>query len=618
MGLDALLASLASLATAEDPQAALTAVREQIATLSAADLGRVDAALVTAFDALYGDDDAVRTPEQVELLAGIGEVTTAVRERAGEFTAAADRAASLRTAMHPPAPVVEPEPVAPTAPAAEPAAAAVAAEPEPAAALAITAPPVQATSVATPGANVVVNQGPSLAAMNAARPAALASRPTDAPAGPRVQVGLFTSTGAPGLARGDAIPSRAALGNLIHSRLKRFGQGAFEQQHLAQWRAEYPEDRQLSRDPNISEERINAVTSLSAITASGGVCNPVNVDYSVPTWGDDSRPLRDSLPSFSADRGGLRFVAPPKITDTVATASTAVWTEATDANPSSSTKALGTIVCGTEMEVYVDAIPTRTKVGNMQSRYSPEQVAASTDVVMTYAARVTELNLLAKITAASTTVAANRLLGAHRDVLAALDLALAAFRYRHRLPQNQWFRMLMPYWGQDMMRADILREQAHDDAGTDIRAVPDAVIEGWFTKRNCNVTWLQDSEPVDGTTAWTGFTPVSQQFGTQSAAYLLNWPTELHFWLFPEGSFLHLDGGTLNLGIVRDSVLDGTNDYETFTEIFESIAFRGVESYRVVATVLPTGQSALPIAVSAAPPILVGGSTTGHGNGGSF
>ena len=50
-----------------------------------------------------------------------------------------------------------------------------------------------------------------------------------------------------------------------------------------------------------------------AITASGGICLPVNVDYSVPTWSTADRPLRDGLPQFQANRGGLRFVAPPDI-----------------------------------------------------------------------------------------------------------------------------------------------------------------------------------------------------------------------------------------------------------------------------------------------------------------
>jgi hypothetical protein len=35
---------------------------------------------------------------------------------------------------------------------------------------------------------------------------------------------------------------------------------------------------------------------------------------------------------------------------------------------------------------------------------------------------------------------------------------------------------------------------------------------------------------------------------------------------FPAGHFLHLDGGGLELGIMRDSTVNSSNDYEVFEE----------------------------------------------------
>lgn len=34
-------------------------------------------------------------------------------------------------------------------------------------------------------------------------------------------------------------------------------------------------------------------------------------------------------------------------------------------------------------------------------------------------------------------------------------------------------------------------------------------------------------------------------------------------------TFIHLDGGKLDLGIVRDSVVNSSSDYEVFAEVFE-------------------------------------------------
>jgi hypothetical protein len=62
--------------------------------------------------------------------------------------------------------------------------------------------------------------------------------------------------------------------------------------------------------------------------------------------------------------------------------------------------------------------------------------------------------------------------------------------------------------------------------------------------------------------------------------------------MFAEGSFLFLDGGTLDLGVIRDSTLVGTNDYKMFVETFEGLAFVGVESLKVVSTISINGARA--------------------------
>jgi hypothetical protein len=61
------------------------------------------------------------------------------------------------------------------------------------------------------------------------------------------------------------------------------------------------------------------------------------------------------------------------------------------------------------------------------------------------------------------------------------------------------------------------------------------------------------------------------------------------WYLFAEGTFLFLDGGTLDLGVIRDSTLVGTNDYKMFVETFEGIAKVGVESIKVTSTISING-----------------------------
>jgi hypothetical protein len=83
-------------------------------------------------------------------------------------------------------------------------------------------------------------------------------------------------------------------------------------------------------------------------------------------------------------------------------------------------------------------------------------------------------------------------------------------------------------------------------------------------------------------------------FGAQqgSAAKLLEFPDSITWYLFSEGSFLFLDGGTLDLGIIRDSSLVGTNDYKMFIETFENVAFVGVESLKITSSISINGVAA--------------------------
>jgi hypothetical protein len=81
-------------------------------------------------------------------------------------------------------------------------------------------------------------------------------------------------------------------------------------------------------------------------------------------------------------------------------------------------------------------------------------------------------------------------------------------------------------------------------------------------------------------------------FGAQEATGLLEFPDSFVWYLFAEGSFLFLDGGTLDLGIIRDSTLVGTNDYKMFVETFENVAFVGIEALKITSTITVSGTAA--------------------------
>ncbi len=206
--------------------------------------------------------------------------------------------------------------------------------------------------------------------------------------------GVLVAAG--GYQAGQPVTDRLELGEMMGEQADaQVRQNSLEQKVVvASARFEYPEDRKLGANAEENTRKIDAVCGPQAmaynpitgeplgtsLVATGGICAPVNVDYSVPTWATAERPIRDGLASFEATRGGIVFVQPPDIAEWEA--ATAVWTEATDAEPAGQTKPVKVLACGTEEKVFVEAVSTRIGFGNMQARFAPEQVAANTDLAI--------------------------------------------------------------------------------------------------------------------------------------------------------------------------------------------------------------------------------------------
>jgi hypothetical protein len=355
---------------------------------------------------------------------------------------------------------------------------------------------------------------------------------------------------------------------------------------VASVKGQYTEDRILGDDTAKNMAKINAVTSPEAIVASGGLCAPLTAYYPLTVYGDAHRPVRDSLPVFKADRGGIRFMPAPRITDlqgsvrrTTAAQDAAGYTNQT---PSGSTapKPCLHVTCESEQQAIVQAVSRCLTFGNMGARTYPEQVEAWLKLGMAEFARYTEIELLNAISTASTALSAQQLYGSTYSLLEQVSLITTSFRARHRLSADRKLRVLMPFWATEIVRSDIAAQATGDGLGR--YNVSDAQIAEWFSARGANVTFFQDTT----TAAGTPFTdPVT-------AGVLQSWPNSIEWFIFPEGSFLYLDGGSLDLGLVRDSTLNSQNDYQIFYEEFFGLAFTGLESFKVTSQVCPNGSVA--------------------------
>ena len=340
--------------------------------------------------------------------------------------------------------------------------------------------------------------------------------------------------------------------------IKRAAGGDGEKHTVATVMASYPEDRILDGDFQGNAKKINAVLQ-QAMVASGGYCAPLPVRYDIYGIGVTDRPVRDALMMFNASRGGVRFVTPPVLTDLAD--AVGLWTSTIDADPGTAVKAELKVTCAAEVDAESDAVTLQLEFGNFMTRAYPELVNRNNELGLIQHARFAELELLSKMTALSTQVTAAAKLGVGRDFLNAIARGAAAYRSRHRMRRTTPLRVIAPEWVLDAMRTDFSQQLPGDDAV----ALADATIQNFLDRQNVRVSWHLDG-------------PFAAQAGS---APLVEFPSTFTWHLFAEGSFLFLDGGTLDIGVVRDSALVSTNDYKVFMETFEGVAMIGVEALSV-------------------------------------
>ncbi len=446
---------------------------------------------------------------------------------------------------------------------------------------------VDATEAAPEKETVNAAPKPRITRVGARRPASMDPRP--AKTGKQTQMSLVASANVPGVVAGSKLDSPdkivAALDATIRATANYRGPrttipvmrlGADDPAEL------YGKERTLGRDAVVNDERIRKVTSPEAITAAGGKCAPSPVRYDFPTIGTDARPVRDGMMArFGADRGGVRLFPPvtlDQVDDGVGT-----WTNTTDTTPGEAVKPCLVMTCPSDQEEIVYAITRCIEIGNFRARFFAEQVDEWLTKLGQWTARYAESKLLTDIGAGSTQVTAATVLGTSTDVMTVLDRAVAGYISRHRADPGQRLRFAAPFWLLNQMRTDISRT-AYGTAEERL-AVADATIQSFFAIRNVNVSWFLDGES-------------GQIFDDQADGALNGWPSSAVTYLYAEGDWLFLDGGSLDFGIVRDSTLNETNKFRIASETFEGSAFHGIESERIVIDTCPDGSTSAPVDIN--------------------
>lgn len=364
-----------------------------------------------------------------------------------------------------------------------------------------------------------------------------------------------------------------AVANLASSLgpVKHVRGGTRDQFPIARVNFKFPDEFTLGAGGEDELDKIRAVSwaflgapsELDVFQAAGGICAPPTPFYDVPSFASRERPVRGALPSFTARRGGVSL--PSVSTIDRGDEGITIIEESDDAQGGTfSAKSCRRVECASWTDTFVGIISHCLEVGTLNARTWPEGIALEEDNQMAAHAAAAESRLLNRIKALSIQPSSygQPYNGVHGFIYA-IARAKAGIRNRLRAASGASYTALLPEWVQEFMVADLAAQSGQDD-----RYVAMSAVSRYFEQLGVNPVWYKDS-PTTGPT---------QLFAAEvSGTPLDDFPDTVQWGLFVNGTFLHLDGGSLELGLVRDSTLNHQNDHELFGETFENVARVGPE-----------------------------------------
>ncbi len=585
-------------------------------------------------DSPAGDDTPSGVDVAESLAAAKTEIEALQSKRAEQAAVEADRRAAALAALATPEPeVVEtPEPeVAPVELAAEetvvetaPVEAAPVVDTEPAPEPVVETPVVEPVELAAEEAPAVEAEpapveepapAPAkdpvavLSNMNSMRSASEQPRP--AVSGHRS--GSMVTTGpnfhdVDGFAKGDLLGDIDALSVYMAERLSKrntnpYGGSEPEYIPLVSAFANYDDNERLSASDLEHNYRVtDAVTSAyadqnEALVAAGGPCAPIPPSYDFTSCFQTQRPVEAGIPSVGAPRGGIRFLdqQPLNVMAGGVEYGDAAQGALLPGAAGYADKTCVRVPCPTETTVSVGRIHKCVTFDNLNFRVFPEQVRHMLELLDLEFTRRKEVQLLDRLDALSNPVvdinaAQASPMGSIRSLLR--DLIVAGHNYRKRNNMND--DAMLDVWLPTAAKQNLIIDAAMDynNGSIDglVRGSNAAALIAQVARLNVMYYYY------DATT--TGF-PASAH--NQAGGTWNTLPATFRSYMTAPGSVVRLDGGSLDLGVVRDSTLNAQNDLQLFAEEWFELARPGCEIDRFDHAACYSGVGPLGVAAPACP-----------------
>lgn len=392
---------------------------------------------------------------------------------------------------------------------------------------------------------------------------------------PSTAMAVTASVDIPGVAAGQSMPTLEALGEAFRAKAKaipttQYGDRGAPRHLVASVRNTFDHTVDDRTSHSKIEELWRSMTQdgnrADALLAGGGWCAPSEISYNFFNIADTPMGLVD-LPTVGVSRGGIRYPVSPSIGDVFFQAGGSnpatgfggfgvafsnasdpwLWTESDDIATvtGSVNKPTLRVPCPTFNEDRLEAYGISLTAGNLTDDAYPEATQNFIRLLRAAYAHVINARLISLMVARSTSaITFGGSVPATQTLLNGVELAAIDYRAKFAMREDSVLEVVLPIWALAVIRADLAWR-----TNVERESVSDAQIRAWFTDRGIRAQFVSDWQ-VRGTS----------QFGRVSAN-MTAWPTSVDFMMYAAGTFLHGNGLQLDLGVIRDSVLNAENDY---------------------------------------------------------
>jgi hypothetical protein len=404
----------------------------------------------------------------------------------------------------------------------------------------------------------------------------------------RSEAVIVASADVPGFTQGGRLDNITQLGEAMHRRAKSLPisrTGNPEAVPVASLEREFTFTLTKNSTPEDMNEVLKAAADEDVLVAAGGWCAPSEISYDFFNVVCEDGMI--DLPTVGLNRGGVQYPTSPSFGDLASDPGIVwTWTEADDieaVDSSSVFKPCVRVECPTFIDRRADCDGFCVTAGNLVDYAYPELIANWLRLVMAIRAKATNARIIdlmlngggsGDAISASIAVDHTGLLGATTSaLLSSIELSAVDYREKYSMCFDAILEVVMPRWAQAVIRADLANRD-----GIDVFGVTDGMIADWFNIRGVRVQFVGDWQVRSGTDPG-GATPAT------------DWPLTLDYMIYAPGTFIRGNSMSLDLGVVRDSVLNSTNDHTAaWAEDCYALLKPGHESRVVTVDICSSGE----------------------------